>query len=277
MAQGNFDACLALTLRFEGGYSDHPADPGGATNFGITRATLAQERGRAVSKEEVRALPRSEAAQIYRRRFWTGTGAEDLPSGVDAFVFDYGVNSGPPRALRALQNCLHVGATGEMDAATWSALAQADPAALIRAMARQRQSFVERLSTFRVFGRGWSARVAALQAASLAMCADAQGKASATGVPRRSAPDVSQIHSSQVQPKENQMDTKTTTSFATAAKPFWASQTIWSAVAVIGSSVAGAWLAWKSGDMAALTAALAAVLGGANTIAGRVRASTSIE
>ena len=60
------------------------------------------------------------------------------------------------------------------------------------------------------------------------------------------------------------------------AKPFWASQTVWSALAVIGSSAAGAALAWKSGDMAAFGAALTALLGGVNAVVGRVRARQPI-
>ena len=63
---------------------------------------------------------------------------------------------------------------------------------------------------------------------------------------------------------------------ADASKPFWASQTIWSSVAVIGASITGAFLAWKSGDMAAFGAALTAILGGINAIVGRVRATSTI-
>lgn len=59
-------------------------------------------------------------------------------------------------------------------------------------------------------------------------------------------------------------------------KPFWASQTIWSAIAVIGASITGAALAWKSGDMAAFGAALTAALGGVNAIVGRFRASGTV-
>lgn len=62
-----------------------------------------------------------------------------------------------------------------------------------------------------------------------------------------------------------------------AVKPFWASQTIWSAVAVIGSSATGAWLAWASGDIAAFGAALTAMLGGLNAIIGRFRANSIIQ
>jgi hypothetical protein len=64
--------------------------------------------------------------------------------------------------------------------------------------------------------------------------------------------------------------------FTDGAKPFWASQTIWSSVAVIGSSATGAFLAWRSGDFAAFGAAITAVLGGLNAIVGRVRAVTPI-
>lgn len=60
------------------------------------------------------------------------------------------------------------------------------------------------------------------------------------------------------------------------AKPFWASQTIWSAVAVIGSSLTGAWLAWQAGDLASFGAALTAALGGLNAIIGRLRATAPI-
>ena len=70
MAESNFERALACVLRHEGGYGDHPADPGGATNFGVTRATLAHHRGRPVTKAEVRALTRAEAAGIYRQRYW---------------------------------------------------------------------------------------------------------------------------------------------------------------------------------------------------------------
>ena len=66
----NFDLCLAAIFEEEGGYADLPGDPGGATNMGITRATLSAVRGRKVSKEEVMMLERDEAARIYRRNFW---------------------------------------------------------------------------------------------------------------------------------------------------------------------------------------------------------------
>ena len=169
MAADNFESCLALTLRFEGGYSDHPADPGGATNMGVTRATLALARGRPVSKAEVRALTRAEAAEIYKARFWHPVGGDLLAPGLDAAVFDYAVNSGPARASRALQQILGVGAEEGVGPRTLAALAKAEPRKIIWTLSRAREGFLERLRTFRVFGRGWRARVDAVEVAALDM------------------------------------------------------------------------------------------------------------
>ena len=161
----NFDACLSLTLRFEGGFVDHPADPGGATNLGITRATLAKARGHAVSKADMRALTRAEAAEIYRASYWRAVGGDDLQPGVDAVMFDHAVNSGPRAALRNLRNVLHEPA----DLA--QAVRHADPAALVRALCASRRGILQRLRSFAIFGRGWSARISALETAALVMAA----------------------------------------------------------------------------------------------------------
>ncbi len=103
MAAANFERALSLVLKHEGGFADHPADPGGATMMGITQATLAEWRGRPVTKDEVRALSRVEAGAIYRARYWDAVKGDDLPSGLDLAAFDYAVNSGPARAVRTIQ------------------------------------------------------------------------------------------------------------------------------------------------------------------------------
>lgn len=176
MAAQNFDVCLALTLRFEGGYSDDPADPGGATNMGITRATLARARGRAVTKSEVRELSRAEAAEIYRSLFWAPVSGDLLASGLDAALFDFGVNSGPARAVRILQQILGVNEAEGIGPKTLAALARKNPETVIWTLSRARQGFLERLRTFRSFGRGWSARVAAVEKAAVALARDAAPK-----------------------------------------------------------------------------------------------------
>jgi lysozyme family protein len=169
MAARNFDACLKLTLQFEGGYVDHPADPGGATNLGITRRTLARWRGRPVSKAEVRDLSRKEAAEIYRKYYWNAVNGDDLPLGIDAAVFDHAVNSGPRAAVRMLQQALALKADGVIGSITLALVRACDSDVLLGELMKRRRSFLQRLKTFRVFGRGWTRRLIAVEGECRAM------------------------------------------------------------------------------------------------------------
>ena len=266
MAAPNFDRCLALTLGFEGGYVDNPHDPGGATNMGITRAVLEQVRGRPVAKAEVMALSRAEAGGIYRRLFWYPVAGDGLPAGVDAVMFDLSVNSGPVRAVHALQTALNLPLSGRIGQACLDAVHAVAPATLVTGICRQRQSFLERLKTFAFFGRGWTRRVQSIERAALAMVV----AGSAAFPPSRPA-------KAGITPatKGKHMDTNLNPT-ADAAKPFWASQTIWSSLAVIGSSLTGVVLAWKTGDINAFGAALTGAFGGVSAIVGRFRATARI-
>jgi lysozyme family protein len=175
MSQEPFMVCLAFTLKYEGGYVDHPADPGGATNLGVTRATLAKWRGRPVSKSDVKALSRAEAAEIYRRYFWEPCGGPILPAGVNAVVFDWAVHSGPSRAVRALHKVLKIEQAATPGPRLRQALSKAEPKAVISLLCAERRRFLSRLKGFAVFGRGWSRRVDALEKTALAL-ARAQAK-----------------------------------------------------------------------------------------------------
>lgn len=169
MASTSFEAALAVIFRHEGGYADHPSDPGGATMMGITQGTLAAWRGRAVTKAEVRALAREEAAAIYRARYWDAVRGDDLPAGLDLALFDLAVNSGPGRAIRMLQGVLDVPVDGRLGPITLGAALEADPAATIRALCAARRAFLGRLPTFPAFGRGWTRRVGETERTSLAL------------------------------------------------------------------------------------------------------------
>ncbi len=169
MAAGNFEHCLKLTLLFEGGYVDNRADPGGATNLGITLKTFAQAKGRPVSKADLLSLTKRDAAGIYRQMYWVPIQGDCLPLGLDAAVFDYAVNSGPRQAIKALQRVLGVPLSGKMDSATLGAIVPQNGPNLVLGLCRARMSFLERLKSFRTFKRGWSARVRQLEVASLAM------------------------------------------------------------------------------------------------------------
>lgn len=167
MAQESFDRALALVLDLEGGFVDHPRDPGGATNLGITRATLARWRRRPVSTAEVEALGRTEAAAIYRRYFWNQVSADRLPAGLDVAVFDHAVNSGPVLAARGLQTALGIPVDGRIGPRTLAA-AQACPVEeTVRALTRERLRTLRGLSTWPVFGRGWTSRTTRVEAAAL--------------------------------------------------------------------------------------------------------------
>jgi lysozyme family protein len=177
-----FARCLDHVLAHEGGYADHPTDPGGATNLGITHKTLA--RWRKVSpwwklpKAEIRGLGTAEAARIYEASYWRRVQGAALPPGLDLALFDYAVNSGPVRAIKALQTSLKVKADGWIGPLTLDALkarvAAAGVAGMVAALCDGRLGFLQRLATFAVFGRGWSRRVADIRAAALAMTGEPQ-------------------------------------------------------------------------------------------------------
>lgn len=169
MSASNFQSCLKFTLRYEGGYVDHPADPGGATNLGITIHTLRKWRGESVTKADVRALTLKEAGQIYKSQYWDTVQGDKLPPGVDLMVFDFGVNSGPSRAAKALQRAVGTRQDGVIGLDTIEAVHARKPADVINAISEIRGGFFRSLKTFKTFGKGWMARNTAVRQAALGM------------------------------------------------------------------------------------------------------------
>lgn len=176
--ENRFDRWLQLVLAHEGGYVDHPSDPGGATNLGITRKTLSRWRKvtpwTSLPKSEVKALTKETVAPIYRAFYWDEIRGDDLPAGLDYAVFDYAVNSGPGRAAMALQRILGVADDGEIGPVTLAAVGKRKSIYLINALCDERMAFLQRLSTFAVFGKGWSSRVASVRKHALQIAADAK-------------------------------------------------------------------------------------------------------
>lgn len=155
----NFQRCLAEVLRHEGGWADHPSDPGGATMKGITIGTYAQWKGRKVTKAELRAITDAEVADIYRRNYWDKVRGDDLPLGLDLVAFDAAVNSGPSRGAKWLQAGLGVAQDGKIGPVTLAAAASADRVTAINSACVARLAFLRRLKTWPTFGRGWTRRV----------------------------------------------------------------------------------------------------------------------
>jgi lysozyme family protein len=172
----NFDKCLELMLKHEGGFVNHPQDPGGITNLGVTARVWEEWLGRPVSEKEMRALTPTMVKPLYKRKYWDAVRADDLVSGVDYAVFDVAVNSGPGRAIKFLQSCVGATADGGFGPRTLAAVkvAEQDPARLIELYSARRLEFLQSLRTFPTFGRGWSRRVEEVKTVALEM---AQGTA----------------------------------------------------------------------------------------------------
>lgn len=167
----SFPAALALVLKSEGGFTDNPADPGGATDDGITQATYdAYRTVQGLPLQSVRLITLDEAGAIYRHEFWDVLKDDALPAGVDYAMFDFAVNSGPPRAAKFLQHVLFLQTDGAVGPKTVDTASRADPELLCFALCLSRLRFMQSLSTWADFGKGWSARVFGVFHQSIRLC-----------------------------------------------------------------------------------------------------------
>lgn len=155
----SFPRALAAVLRHEGGYVNHPSDPGGPTNKGITLATFRKWVKANGTVDDLKAISAADVAKVYRKHYWNAVCGDDLPAGVDFAVFDYAVNSGPTRAAKALQGVLGVAQDGKIGPDTVSAAAKANSLATIDGLCDQRLAFLKGLKTWGTFGKGWGSRV----------------------------------------------------------------------------------------------------------------------
>jgi lysozyme family protein len=173
MAKWTYDEALRRLLAHEGGYSNHPSDPGGPTKFGITIHDYRKYIDAGGTAANVRAMTVDQAKAIYRDKYWNAMRCDALPAGVDYCIFDYAVNSGTGRAPKVLQRVLGIAVSGRMDERTLAAARARDARALIGAICDERLRFLRALRTWPVFGKGWSRRVREVRAAALAMATSA--------------------------------------------------------------------------------------------------------
>ena len=162
MAAENWEKCLEMILHHEGGYVNHPKDPGGETNLGVTKRVYEEWGG----TKEMKDLTIEDVEPIYKKNYWDKIKGDDLPDGLDLCVFDFGVNAGPGRAAKFLQKLLGVTQDGGIGPQTLGALQSAigeDKVTQTREMIEKyqsmRQEYYEGLSTFDTFGKGWTRRV----------------------------------------------------------------------------------------------------------------------
>lgn len=154
-----FPTCLAETLKWEGGYSNDPYDPGGATMKGVIQKVYDGFRdSRRVARQDVRKIANDELLAIYRGNYWNLIRGEELEPGVDLAIFDFCVNSGARQAVVSMQRVLGMDRDGHFGAATMAALKAKHPADFIEAYMDERRRFLRGLKTFWRFGKGWIRR-----------------------------------------------------------------------------------------------------------------------
>jgi lysozyme family protein len=156
----NWDDSFAAVLKHEGGFVNHPKDPGGMTNLGVTKAAIEAYLGRTVDEAFMRSLTPDSVKPFYKSQYWNKIKGDDLPSGVDYAAYDLAVNSGVGRAAKYLQEIAGVVADGMIGPKSLEAIKAYDPEQMVMALCDMRLDFLKRLPTFDTFGKGWSRRVA---------------------------------------------------------------------------------------------------------------------
>ena len=167
MTAANYGASLKELLHHEGGFVNHPKDPGGMTNLGVTKAVYEAWIGHPVSEAIMRGLTPTLVGPLYKRKYWDALKCDQLPIGLDLCVFDFGVNAGVSRSARYLQRLAGVGEDGIIGPATIKAIEdkrlQIGTAGLIAQFQEARRVYYRKLANFPTFGKGWLRRVDAVE------------------------------------------------------------------------------------------------------------------
>jgi lysozyme family protein len=157
--KSNYDKCLKTILHHEGGYVNHPKDPGGETNLGVTKRVYEEHGG----TKDMKDLLVEDVAPIYKKGYWDKIKGDDLPGGLDLCVFDFGVNAGPGRAAKFLQQMIGTTVDGGIGPNTLAKVEEYvrenGEHETVKKYQEMRQKYYEQLSTFATFGRGWTRRV----------------------------------------------------------------------------------------------------------------------
>ena len=153
----SFKECLDLVLKSEGGWVNHPSDPGGETNLGVTKRVWEEYVGRLV--ESLKKLTKEEVAPLYEQKYWRPCYGEVLPRGLDYVVFSMGVNAGPGRSVKLLQSAIGCVPDGVIGPKTRELISSSNSATLIAKFSEVRRDYYRSLKNFPIFGKGWLNRV----------------------------------------------------------------------------------------------------------------------
>lgn len=163
-----FEICIPRILKHEGGFVDHPSDPGGATNKGITISTFRRHIKKDGTVADLKKMTTAQAVKVYKAEYWDKVRGDDLPVGVDYAVADFGVNSGPSRGIKHLQRAVGVTEDGVIGPATMAAIKRVAPAVIVQRITDSRMAFLRGLKTWGTFGKGWTRRVQSVEKDALA-------------------------------------------------------------------------------------------------------------
>ena len=159
----NWDEALRHILKYEGGYVNHPADPGGMTNLGVTKRVWEEWTGKPATEADMRALTPEMVGPLYKTRYWDAVRGDDLPSGIDLCVFDAAVNAGVGRASKFLQQAVGVTADGQIGPKTVEATTAKPADEVVAKFCDLREAHYKSLPTFATFGKGWMNRLASVE------------------------------------------------------------------------------------------------------------------
>ena len=167
----NWENAFKLMLKSEGGFVNHPSDPGGMTNLGVTKATWENWVGRESDEAEMRGLTPEKVEPLYKKKYFDAVRGDELPMGLDYLMFDFAVNAGAGRAIKTLQTAVGVTPDGGFGPMTMAAVQAVDPNELIERFSQAKEDFYRSLNTFATFGKGWLNRVADVKVKATSMLA----------------------------------------------------------------------------------------------------------
>ena len=169
MTAANCNACIDETLKHEGGYQNDPNDSGNwtecAKGSGTNKGTNRGISACSYPNEDIKGMTEQRAKQIYRADYWNKVCGDALPRGIDLCTFDGGVNSGTSRGVQWLQRAVGVDDDGIVGPVTIEAANTAEPHATINRMCDERMEFLRGLSSWDIWGDGWTNRVEDIRSA----------------------------------------------------------------------------------------------------------------
>ena len=164
----NWNSSFDAVLRSEGfgvrsdnpyGFSNHPSDPGGVTQLGVTKRAWEAWVGHKVTIDDMKSLRPETVKPFYKKMYWDQIRGDDLPSGVDYAAYDFAVNSGVLRSIKTLQDISGTIVDGVLGLKSLAAIRAIPADQVIKIMIDHRESFLKRLPTWKTFGTGWSNRL----------------------------------------------------------------------------------------------------------------------